>query len=603
MENDLLHFSPYSYQSDESFKFLAGNWCQIPQLSHIETTYLSKNQISKEELIKEEAWAQLLYLNVIKALAKDLNNIHQINYSLLYWEILLSPFLHQAIATFIDHLRISKEVLLSGKKALILDTKEWGQGHRMLGGSSRLYHFCLYSEIVSSLTSHFEVVSNELIHQNLQKFGDGKKSLSSAQNNKKTTLLPRLKKCVRPLIDFYRGRVHLKHLHLFNQDVVLLGDQYLKNESLKKIFPHKQKYKLYTYLENINTENFAPCSLELRNSLKNLESSLQTPDEVILYQIIKKFLPSCYLENYFNAKEQIIPYMPKRKLFLLDSKNCSGGEAIDFLVAESVEKFNSQYLMACHGGCYGAMEVSFQEYLWSRISTYYALWSEAKQYSEKENCLTLPSLRFYKHVKSTTYANNSNQITLYLTGYYPNRYSYNSIYPYTMDPQYHHLLLNFLNELNPKHLSRIVVRDYHNSNKINKNVFSDFCLKNEILFQNNNTFIDSVKKSRICIHTLPQTTYLETLVLDHPTLCFWNTDANLIREDLTPYYQEMFDAEIFHESPLSAAKKLAQVYDNPQEWWYSQKIRNARESFLKHVCQVSEQTPQIWREFIESKLS
>ncbi len=101
-------------------------------------------------------------------------------------------------------------------------------------------------------------------------------------------------------------------------------------------------------------------------------------------------------------------------------------------------------------------------------------------------------------------------------------------------------------------------------------------------------------KSKLCVQTVPQTTYLETIVADMPTICFWNPDANHVRHDLKKYYDEMYEAGVFHLSPESAAMKVNEIADAPRDWWRSTEVRQAVDRFRQHVCMTDSDCFATW---------
>ena len=88
-----------------------------------------------------------------------------------------------------------------------------------------------------------------------------------------------------------------------------------------------------------------------------------------------------------------------------------------------------------------------------------------------------------------------------------------------------------------------------------------------------------MRNSRIFVYTYNSTGYLESLSWNIPTLIFWNLDSSPLRDDAMPYYNRLKEAGIFHQTPQSAAAKVAEIWDDVPTWWNQQEIQEAREFF------------------------
>ena len=76
-------------------------------------------------------------------------------------------------------------------------------------------------------------------------------------------------------------------------------------------------------------------------------------------------------------------------------------------------------------------------------------------------------------------------------------------------------------------------------------------------------FIKELNKCRLAIHTANETTYLEALSSNFPSLLFWDPEFYNVRAELAPVFDALVDAGILHYTPESAAQKLNEVYENP----------------------------------------
>ena len=108
-------------------------------------------------------------------------------------------------------------------------------------------------------------------------------------------------------------------------------------------------------------------------------------------------------------------------------------------------------------------------------------------------------------------------------------------------------------------------------------------------------FISELKKCRLSIHTANETTYLEALSSDFPSLVFWNPLYYEVHEELQPFFDELEAVGILHYSPVSAATKLNQIYKSPGEWWYSRSVQEARKNFCDALAITGDDLVEQWQ--------
>lgn len=97
-----------------------------------------------------------------------------------------------------------------------------------------------------------------------------------------------------------------------------------------------------------------------------------------------------------------------------------------------------------------------------------------------------------------------------------------------------------------------------------------------------------IKKSRLYISTYNATTYLETMSLNIPTIIFWNPEHWELRETAMPEFEKLKSVGIFHVTPESAAKKMAEVWDNLDTWWYCEETQQVRKTFCDRYAFLPE---------------
>jgi hypothetical protein len=594
---------------------LAGPWCLNPVTRHY---FLNRKEVIGDTLSRTLSELQFrseaeecyrLYDKYSKILAVELNRVHSTNCSLRYWETLLNRFLYPLTATVIDKHEIVTDLRNRWPNSVIdiVDVgTQWVSPHTAPSfGSSRLMHLLIYSVVaVTTKAVPYEVIPADQLREAINTQGDGKKDLRSASNtNAGDCWFVEIRKKFRWILLLIRalksGELPLSLIRYLNPTVIALGNQYLNPKDFVSLMIRAKRVPFYFNSDGWGTLAFAPYDPDRRDALRFPRA--ESPREEALQACIRRFLPTVFLENYDTARKYVLKTLPKSPKLILNAQHHSGGEFVDFFIAHAVEDSRSKHMMVCHGGCYGAMEVSVQEKVWARVSDIYAVWSNPRNYDTNCQTIKLPSLRFHKWLGFSKVRNSGKQILVMLTGHYPQRYAYNSIYPYTIDDEYDSWQIRFLSEIDSMHHGEIVIRDYHRSSDISRGIVREWADEHGIEVSSGRSLWDALRESRIAVQTVPQTTYLETISANHPTLCFWNPEANLIRTDLMPYFEGLVTAGILHRTPESAARKLNEIASDPVHWWSSPGVKSAVSEFRDNVCRTSNTALAEWAEYISER--
>ncbi len=594
---------------------LAGSWC----LNHITERDLNRRgvqleiapsrRLSADQYRSEAEQCFCLYKKYVNVLSKELNSLHGTSYSLRYWETLLNRFLYPLTATVVDKHATLIELRERWPNAVLNVVNveaQWMSPHTIPSfGSSRLLHLILYSIIgAESGILPCKEIEDKKVLAAISIQGDGKKESRGGNSVKRTTNQQDYRTRLPQWLMIFLRALKRRELPFFlmnciNPKIIALGGQYLKRQDFDTLMILSKTLPFYFQSNGWGDVNFASYDVSRREALRFPEE--ESTLEKSLQATIRRLLPTVFLENYGAAKEFVSNIVPKSPKLILNSQNHSGGEFVDFFIAHVVEERQAKHMMVCHGGCYGAMEISIQEQIWARVSDAYAIWSNPRVYAPNCNTIKLPSLRFHKWLPFRKAQKSGSQILLLLTGYYPQRYAYNSIYPYTIDDEYDDWQIRFLSLTNEQYRTDIVVRDYHRSSDISRGAVRRWAEEHGIEVNAEPAFEHALQESKIAIHTVPQTTYLETLSANHPTLCFWNPETNLIRSDLMPYFEGLVRAGVLHLNPESAAIKLNEIASDPLQWWNLPKVKSAVKVFRDNVCHTSHAALAEWAAYINNR--
>ena len=88
-------------------------------------------------------------------------------------------------------------------------------------------------------------------------------------------------------------------------------------------------------------------------------------------------------------------------------------------------------------------------------------------------------------------------------------------------------------------------------------------------------------RSRIVVTDALSTSYLESLVMDIPVICYVNRASLHLKSEYDMFFDDLVKAGILHFSGKSAAAHLSSIYHSPEKWWRSEKTERLKYSWKK----------------------
>ena len=98
--------------------------------------------------------------------------------------------------------------------------------------------------------------------------------------------------------------------------------------------------------------------------------------------------------------------------------------------------------------------------------------------------------------------------------------------------------------------------------------------------------LDIYKDSRLIISTYNATTFLESMSLNIPTVIFWQPNHYEIRNDAIKDFELLKSVGLFHDSAESAAKFVSQIWENIDDWWFSNEVQIVKDKFCHIYCRI-----------------
>lgn len=320
----------------------------------------------------------------------------------------------------------------------------------------------------------------------------------------------------------------------------------------------------------------------LRDSLcKKLSNGSSNNLENIIRSLLFELLPVCYLEGFKDLVKIVNDQRwPKNPKFIFTSNSYDSDEIFKLWVAKQVNS-GSKYYIGQHGCNYGVRwdnidcieEVTPDKFIswgWTDNSPKHLpafLWKSSGQ-------------------KKLNYTSNGGLLLIETTIW--NRFTtWDSSKPFF---EYLNDQKKFIKNLSESSRQKLTIRLHPLSEYgiwDEEKRWLDFDPKLKI-DKGKSKITKLISENRIVIHTYESTSMLETLSQNIPTLIFYKNGLDDLRKSALPYYKALIDEGIIHLSAESAAKKVNEIWDDIDSWWFKSNTQKARKQFCDRYAKTSQ---------------
>jgi len=114
-------------------------------------------------------------------------------------------------------------------------------------------------------------------------------------------------------------------------------------------------------------------------------------------------------------------------------------------------------------------------------------------------------------------------------------------------------------------------------------------------FDSHSNSIELFYRSSLVVHNYLETSWLETLGLNIPTLCFYNSENYCFRPEVQSCIQALKNVGILHDSGVSAARFVVALGDAIDGWWHEIEVQEARQYFVSQYANFSPDWKRQWQ--------
>jgi len=533
-----------------------------------------------EDKIKLASEVRKRISTIFNEIVSILNDHHQTSFSPNFWQILIGHWLEVYVGTFLEREHqikaILKSKIITGATFIKIENamlvpRDLNSMVQNLKNSA--WQSSIDLKIISNLTGidfHFDVKEESLNNPYI----------------KETRITP---------ASSYKFRTFIKGI--YNKIAISLTR---KNEAFINSTYLPPLYEMLLELSYFQLPKFwrpymrysetATPDLNLRKKLsRKLQNGVYSD---LISNELFSLLPICYLEGFSNLNGRVQESnLPKNPKFIFTSNDFASFELFKMYTAISYEK-KVKYIVGQHGSQYGTNRLS-SPMVEERTCSNFITWGW-----ESSDRRYVPGFVFtVVGRKRKGDPSGGLLLVLYPLGIGKDDFTVNYSPKLYLNDQ-----KKFLGLLDDKKAKKVTLR-FHagtaNNMQTDIEEFKEF--DSSILIGSSDVKMDYlISRNRLCVFSYDSTGLLENLAMNIPTLAYWQFEMQHLNDKSKFYYQLLADVGIVHLSPESAAKKVNQIWDDIDKWWWSSTVQVAREQFCNEYARTTETPVRHLRRIIKN---
>lgn len=524
------------------------------------------------------------FLNV---LGEFFNDVHGEKHARHYWAIILRPWLIHYIQALHERYLCLRNAFerFPDLKTTVLSSSSFKTprhfGDHLLGCQSDIYNLQLYSDLLRAMDYQFP-------------------DFDFAYNWTQVNIKPKVKirnkglKTVRFLSQRYG-------LYWAKKASILMVDMYVPIKQVMKLM-RAMKFrarwsdlpKCEQWIGDVPEGNLHPR----RQELGDLPIRESDPFFSVMLRTLPTHFPLIYVEGYHRCRRWVIRMCKGTNIKMLLTANAFDfNETFKFLAAELKEQ-GTKLIGIQHGGSYGTALYDPVEIYETKASDEFWSWGWGKGH---EYIRPMPSHKISILSKNVGTAKRDKRYILYIGNAYP-RYHYRTwSHPSANQVlQYLDESIEFIRGLRANVRRQLIYRPHFWDYGWNiKDRLLD-AVPDLRLDSPPSDYSDMLLGATLVICDQNETSFLESLGCNIPTIAFWDRNCTEIREEAEPYFQLLHDTGILHYCPDNAAKALNTLWPHIDDWWLKEEIQIARKKFVKQYAFSSLDWVQEWCECLTS---
>ena len=523
-----------------------------------------------DELFSDFNYIKSLYSEILPIIGDLLNEHHSISWSNRSFKVFYGAWLHEYLPVIRERyktiqtafrLKPSHSFILTDSNITVSDAADFKKKI-----TEDEYNHYLYSKIVKFIDGQ-AYENSHFVSKSIKQEARGKVIKRLVKNILKDFLLRNLQTLCNI---FTRG------------SRAAVDRSYFSKKHFKELIV--RSYPRITPIVYFPTLRCKGLKQELvgRDKLQKAFSSLFSPKtdfEIFLAQTLIHDMPLSFIESFKDVLRES-KYIDLKNKNYLSSNAILSNQILQCAVANQLSP-TSDLIIAQHGGSYGIAKWSMQQFYELNTADRYISFGWDKREFSNIAKISHPKLLLKNRAVKL---NNLN--ILYITwasSRYFNR-NWSVPIPGSAIIDYYKNILVLLKEVKP-HLRRYISVRLAPSDSEYKVGVGKFLGDNVKLAKGD--FYQELNAASLVICDHNQTSMLESMGLNRPTIIVWNSDYNKIDQLAMSFFEKLSEVGVFYSCRTKAAAFINDIVGKNEidQWWRDTFRQNAVSSFVAEYCQ------------------
>lgn len=360
---------------------------------------------------------------------------------------------------------------------------------------------------------------------------------------------------------------------------LLILNSYFKPSYLKTLLYRSYgKIKIMNSPNTIQENSFEVSSRkEFVRNFKNIDDDF----DKFFYNTIYYNFPSIFIENFNSNYIHYNNYLSQfESVKYIVCENWISSTSSSLLLAIAKENMNVKHIYNEHNALFHHLlgnSVNLQKDL---SDIYYTV-----GWNDDSGVVKGASLYDFNHTENYK---KTHDILFVSSNTFIKRSEWNAHYSFAQDAAQLQIKFSydFFYNLSLQTLNKITYRAYNTPSKwrvFNKEeILSKFKLEMSCIDDFKFSSKVMMKKSRLVIIDYISTGYLESLIMNIPTIVFWNQNSYFLNNNHLDFFEDLVACGICQTSPEGAADFVNELTEKEsiEYWWNSERTQSARKAFL-----------------------
>lgn len=562
-----LILSSLEHCEDDEEVVYVGVWNKIKDGAIASYHWNDRDKLYSDHLLSIE-----LYNKFLSRFTSSLNELHGVDRPVEYWKLIIGPWLHGFICVVLDRYQTLRSAI-SGESQYFAyrpryQAQDWIPVDYIEFNNQFVEDKWNYLLLLEILENSMDVLLKE----------SGYDLVHKKNSRKKNSV----------------DKFFIKNL--FFQITRRVPDSLRKIVFVEADIPQSSLFKLLLRLKNfpisyymrVRPGSSQPCIDTRRGLLKDCES--ESVIEEVLVKLLPRYIPTSYVEGYKEIKNNVDKYYPDSVELVFTTSAHFSNEYFKVWVSEKRLKGASLFC-AVHGGHHGTALFNGAGQISEEIADRYYTWGWG------EHVLSSPKLSRLRSMNVKAEGGNILFVTYSLSRYsnHIDSSPISSTFNYCISM--HGRLFAGFRSIGVFDDVMVRVKEGMYDWGLRK-VYQDFGL--EKFSDSNISLIDDIRRSSLVIVTYDSTVFLETFVLNVPTVLFYKKEYWEMSEISKPYFNKLKECGVLHHDEVSLLEHYKAIENNIYEWWSSRSVQYAISSFVDMFGRVNGNWEEEWYDEISS---